>query len=98
MLVLDRLWQGDLSPCEKVIRRGGKYDRLIASLCQTEDELRAELNPKGEELLKKYIDTQLELQTVESRETFFEGFRMAAGLFLDVVSEYKGEFQYPSED
>ena len=98
MYVLDRLWRGEITPSEKYMRQGSEYREIMLHLCRIGDQISEELSQKGNELFQEYMDTQLKLQSIESRETFIDGFRLGAGLLLDVVTEYKGEFQYPAEE
>ena len=98
MFVLDRLWRGEISPCEKAFRRGGTYHRLMEDLCKTENRLLDQLSPDGKELLTAYINRHSEIQAIENRESFIEGFRLGAGLLLDVVNDYSGEFQNPADE
>ena len=98
MYVLEKLWRGSLTPSEKSIRRGGEYHRLMEELCETEEQLEAELTPGAREVFHRYQQIQTELQDIENRENFMEAFRMGAQLILDVISEYQGEFRYSAEE
>lgn len=98
MYMLEKLWRGELTPNEKIMRKGGPYHQKLGELCEIGDRLAEELSLEGKNLLQSYADAQLELNEIENRETFMEGFRMGAQLILDVVSEYQGEFRYSTED
>ena len=98
MYVLDKLWRGDLTPSEKFVRQGSEYRDKQLRISQIADQITGELSQKGQELFQEYLNAQMELQNIEDQETFIEGFRMGAGLLLDVVTDYKGAFQYMGEE
>ena len=98
MLVLDRLWRGEITPNEKFVRRGSEYHKKSEQLMQVESLLSRELSEEGRENLRSLMDLQYELHSIENREIFFDAFRMGAGLMLDICTEYKGDFYYPAEE
>ena len=97
MFVLDKLWRGDLTPSEKFVRQGSEYRDKQLRISHIADQNTGELSQKGQELFQEFLAAQMELQYMEDQDTFIEGFRMGAGLLLDVVTDYKGAFQYMGE-
>ena len=98
MYVLDKLWRGDLTPSEKFVRQDSEYRNKQLHMNQIADQITEKLDQKGQALFREYLISQMELQYMEDQETFIEGFRMGAGLILDVVTDYKGAFEYIGEE
>ena len=98
MFVLDRLWRGEISPSERYIRRGSEYETLLKELSRQEEHLRSQLTAEGAEALSACQRLQMELQSIENRETFLEAFRMGAGMILDVLLDHRGDFTISEEE
>ena len=93
MFVLDKLWQEGLSPNERYTRKGSEYHKILLRICEEGDYLATELTEEGKAHFDAYRDAQIELSVVEEKEVFIEAFRLGARMMLDVVGEYKGQFQ-----
>ena len=65
MLVLDRLWRGEITPNEKFVRRGSEYHKKSERLMQVENLLTKELSEEGRENLQLLMDLQYELHSIE---------------------------------
>lgn len=87
MYVLNKLWRGEISPCEKYIQAGSELDNLLHLLCQREEMLRSSLSPESKKLLSEYQNVREEMQNLENSDCFYEGFRMGAKMMLDILSE-----------
>lgn len=61
MYMLEKLWRGELTPNEKIMRKGGPYHQKLGELCEIGDRLAEELSLEGKNLLQSYADAQLEL-------------------------------------
>ena len=93
MFVLDKLWQEGLSPNERYTRKGSKYHKILLRICEEGDYLATELTEEGKAHFDAYRDAQIELSVVAEKEVFIEAFRLGARMMLDVVGDYKGQFQ-----
>ena len=98
MLVLDKLWRGEISPSERYIRRGSEYEKLLKALSRKEELLRQQLTPEGTEILAAYQKLQMDMGAIENKETFLEAFRMGAGMILDVLLDHRGNFTASGEE
>ena len=63
------------------------------SICEEGDYLATELTEEGKAHFDAYRDAQIELSVVAEKEVFIEAFRLGARMMLDVVGDYKGQFQ-----
>ena len=93
MFVLDKLWQEGLSPNERYTRKGSEYHKILLRICEEGDHLATELTEEGKAHFDAYKDAQIELSVVAEKEVFIEAFRLGARMMLDVVGDYKGQFQ-----
>ena len=93
MFVLDKLWQEGLSPNERYTRKGSEYHKILLRICEEGDHLATELTEEGKAHFDAYRDAQIELSVVAEKEVFIEAFRRGARMMLDVVGDYKGQFQ-----
>lgn len=93
MYTLDKLWRGEISPMERTIRRGSGYQSASRKAC---DEIDAFLESQPLETRKRLEaigDLKSEINMMENEDYFFYGFRLGAGLILDIVGDFKGQFQ-----
>ena len=93
MLVLNRLWRGDLSPSQNPIRKGSEYETVLSRLCEMEDRISKGLTEQGKKDFTAFTMTQSELSSIESEAVFIEGFRMGAQMMLDAIGDYRGDFE-----
>ena len=54
MNILEDLYYGNLSPCDRDVKRGSKVDKLQTLVCQNEVELNSTLTEKQKEILEKF--------------------------------------------
>ena len=98
MFILDKLWRGEISPSQKYIQSGSQFEKLLDRLCQKEDLLRSSISPDLKNVFFDYQKIGAEMQDIENRETFYEGFRMGAQLMLDIFSENQNTLRNISEE
>lgn len=92
MYVMDRLWQGEISPAERRIRLGSEYQRTAHEVCQKIEAFRATLTPEAREQLEVIGDLKSDINMMENEDFFLYGFRLGAGLVLDIVGGCEGQF------
>ena len=54
MNILEDLYYGNVSPCDRDVKRGSKVDKLQNLVCQYEVELNSALTEKQKETLEKF--------------------------------------------
>ena len=78
MYVLDKLWQGKLSPNEQCIVHGSKYSDLRHEATQLSKRIVSTLSEDGKRMFQEYQDLReqmaCEIRTVFDGEDFFCGF------------------------
>ena len=88
MNILEDLYYGNVSPCERDVKRGSKVDKLQILVCQYEVELNSTLTEKQKETLEKFKEAYSELYCCFERDMFAQGFIIAAKIMIKV---FKGE-------
>ena len=90
MAILEDLYYGNVSPCDRDVRRGSKVDKLQTLVCQYEVELNSTLTEKQKEILEKFKEAYSELYCCFERDMFAQGFIIATKIMIE-VQNYKGD-------
>ena len=86
MSVLEDLWYGNISPCERDIKRSSDYADALERIVQIEADLHARLNDEEKEHLERFVDCLNEMCCISEREMFVRGFTLGAKLILEVMT------------
>lgn len=93
MNILEDLYYGNVSPCDRDVKRGSKVDKLQTLVCQYEVELNETLTQKQRETLEKFKDAYSELYCCFERDMFVQGFIIATKIMMEVIGESKTDSQ-----
>lgn len=93
MYVLEKLWRGEISPMECCIRRGSQYQQASTAFCERLDQLLSELPSDTRKQLEALSDLKSDISLMENEDFFIYGFRLGAGMVLDVIGDYQGAFR-----
>ena len=91
MYILEDLWNGDITPSERVIRTGSQYAQLQKQLVAAEEDFRKELSPEGKAAYDAFCRKQAELSEISECDCFIRGVRIGARLLLDIVADYPSQ-------
>ena len=91
MYILEDLWNGDITPSERVIRTGSQYAQLQKQLVAAEEDFRKELSPEGKTAYDTFCRKQAELSEISECDCFIRGVRVGARLLLDIVGDYPSQ-------
>ena len=92
MYVLDKLWQGKLSPSEQCINADSEYSELRHKAVQLEKQVLSSLSVEGKQIFQEYQDLRERMCYISEEDTFVNGFRIGVGLLLDAVGTYDSQF------
>lgn len=95
MLILDKLWNGKIRPCERYVLENSPYAKLTHESVELMHTLRAAMSPELKQQYDTYCDMQMELEKISEEDAFIQGFRLGVRLLLDVMGEYHS--QLPTE-
>ena len=87
--ILEDLYYGNVSPCDRDVIHGSKVDKLQTLVCQYEVELNSTLTEKQRETLEKFKDVYSELYCCFERDMFAQGFIIATKIMIEVITESK---------
>ena len=91
MYILEDLWNGDITPSERMIRTGSQYAQLQKQLVAAEEDFRKELSPEGKTAYDTFCRKQAELSEISECDCFIRGVRIGARLLLDIVADYPSQ-------
>lgn len=91
MYILEDLWNGDITPSERMIRTGSQYAQLQKQLVTAEEDFRKELSPEGKAAYDTFCRKQAELSEISECDCFIRGVRVGARLLLDIVADYPSQ-------
>ena len=91
MYILEDLWNGNITPSERVIRTGSQYAQLQKQLVAAEEDFRKELSPDGKAAYDTFCRKQAELSEISECDCFIRGVRVGARLLLDIVADYPSQ-------
>ena len=91
MYILEDLWNGDITPSERMIRTGSQYAQLQKQLVAAEEDFRKELSPEGKAAYDTFCRKQAELSEISECDCFIRGVRVGARLLLDIVADYPSQ-------
>ena len=98
MYVLDKLWQGKLSPNEQCIVHGSEYSDLRSKAVQLEKKILSGLSDEGKRTLQEYQELRDQMAYISEKDMFVNGFRTGVGLLLDAIGTYDSQFVRYHED
>ena len=91
MYILEDLWNGNITPSERMIRTGSQYAQLQKQLVAAEEDFRKELSPEGKAAYDTFCRKQAELSEISECDCFIRGVRVGARLLLDIVADYPSQ-------
>lgn len=80
---INKIYYGDLRPCEMPAPDTEQYIKNRKSICKIEEQLLSQ-SPECEELLNRYKDALRIESQCESEADFERGFKLGAMLMLEV--------------
>ena len=92
MYVLDKLWQGKLSPNEQCIQHGSEYSEIRHNAVQLSNQIISSLSDDGKRIFQEYQDLREQMAYISEEDMFVNGFRIGVGLILDAVGTYDSQF------
>jgi hypothetical protein len=85
MNIIEELWYGNISPCERDFNKGSKYSELLGYIVRHEEDLQKRLNDEEKEILEKFKDCQSEICDLTARRAFADGFILATRIMVEVM-------------
>ena len=86
MNIIEELWYGNISPCERGFKKGSKYSELLGYIVRHEEDLQKRLNDEEKEILEKFTECTNEMYCIAEREAFARGFVLGARIIIEVMN------------
>ena len=86
MNIIEELWYGNISPCERDFKKGSKYSELLGYIVRHEEDLKKRLNDEEIEILEKFTECTNEMYGISEREAFARGFVLGARIIIEVMN------------
>jgi len=74
--ILEEFFYGNISPEVQFIEKGSRYEEVMRVICHNEDQLLERLNEEEKEILEKYIEAQMELNSLTAVKGQMYGYRL----------------------
>ncbi|MBE6711354.1 MAG: hypothetical protein E7579_09580 [Ruminococcaceae bacterium] len=87
MKALEDLFFGYNIPFEAPSLDPDEYHRLNEKIQESENPLWKSMNPEQKKLYNQYIDSCTELTSMQERDAFIRGFRLAVQFFLESLTQ-----------
>ena len=93
MYVLDKLWRGEITPSERLVRSGSDYQKVSSQRNAEMKRLLELLSPEAKEQLEVVEILRYDMNMLSEEDVFICGFRLGARIMLDVMGSHQGQFQ-----
>ena len=92
MLVIDKLWNGEISPSERYCRKNSPAQELNDELAEKSQALERAMSEEIKPLWEDYSAVRSRIEMLESEDAYIEGVRFGVLLMLDVLCENDENF------
>lgn len=86
MNIIEELWYGNISPCERDVKKDSEYAELLEQIVRQEEKLQKQLNGEEKEILEKFTECMGEMYGMAEREAFTRGFVFGARIIIEVMN------------
>lgn len=93
MYVLDKLWRGEITPSERLVRSGSDYQKASSQRNAEMKRLLDLLTPEAKEQLETVETLRYDMTILSEEDVFIYGFQLGARIMLDVMGTHQGQFQ-----
>ena len=83
--ILDELYFGNIVPDEQYIVKGSEYKKEMNRILEYEEALEKILNKSEKEILIKYRESFLNINSITSKEMWKKGFMMGLRIGVEVM-------------
>ncbi len=94
MSILEELYNGNIRPSEKFIKKESEYNELFNQLNNKIDSFLLNLNQNEKKLFEEIDTTVIKLTDISQKEYFFEGLYIGANLILEIMNYTSANFEH----
>ena len=85
MNIIEDLYYGNISPCERDMKRGSRMDKLVKLICKNEESLMSTFTEQQKETFERFKDCQSEICDLTARRAFTDEFIPATRIMVEVM-------------
>ena len=85
MSVLEQLYNGNINPSEKYIKKGGDYEKSFDKLVRNFEELQTLLTTKQKQICEQLEENISRISYISEKESFIEGYRLGAKTVFEII-------------
>lgn len=86
MSILEQLYDGNICPMEKCIKKDGEYYEINQRLASDIDKLMEQLNNGQKKLYEEIHESITKLSSISEKEIFIDGLRTGAQIVLEIFN------------
>ncbi|MBE6540781.1 MAG: hypothetical protein E7674_08610 [Ruminococcaceae bacterium] len=86
MNIIEELWYGNISPCERDFKKGSPYSELLGYIVRHEEDLKKRMNDEEKDILEKFTECTNEMYGIAERKAFVRGFTLGARIIIEVMN------------
>ena len=98
MFFIDKLWEGQISPSQKAIRKGSDYHKLLHKISCAVSAFEENLDENSKVRFREIEQAQAKLNGIENEETFIYAFKLGAGVILDLLDNGERQLGFSHEE
>ena len=87
MNILYELYNGNIVPSEKFVKKGSEYKMLLERLAELSEELAQKFDENDRKIWGEIWDTETTMERMGDRESFVDGFCIGARLMLEIMTQ-----------
>ncbi|RJE87442.1 hypothetical protein D3P07_13960 [Paenibacillus sp. 1011MAR3C5] len=87
MNIIENLYEGNIDPVASIVPRNPEYRVLIQKISDDLLKWKKKLSEDEFAELERLLDLRRELEILQSRESFIQGFKIAGQMMVEVLNE-----------
>ncbi|MEE1239379.1 MAG: hypothetical protein UHO61_05595 [Acutalibacteraceae bacterium] len=87
MSILEELYNGNIAPIERSIKKGSEYYKLCKAAAEKKEKLFEELSCEKKAIYESIAESKLMIESISEEEIFIYGFRLGAQIMLEIINE-----------
>jgi hypothetical protein len=98
MSILDQLYDGNVNPSEKYIKKSSEYHKLTLQLNEKETQLFKDFSEKQIGIYENIMEIRGVQQYIAEKDTFVDGFKLGAKIMMQVFLKTPSQFEKSTDD
>ena len=96
--ILEDLYYGNLSPCQRTVRPDSKVQKLSQKHCDLDTKLKNSFTEEQRETFEQYLSVSADLLDADCLDSFITGFRLGARFTHEIFIGTDAPFADLTED